>query len=518
MRVPPPKDGPRALVVSLSGFPYQLKLESMLLKALELDGYRPVVLTDRTSVRRARRYFGAFGIEHLELVERYRPRDFDPASTAHIRKALATGPVDMHMLKSMTYHGTHIGRQALSTISRSRLQGSVALDDPGVISDLRDVLEAAAELCVTAERMLDEVDPDLVIFNEARYSAFGPIFETALRQGRNVIQFVHAFSDDAFVFKRYTEATGRFHPRSLGDAAWEEVKAGPWTLQMERELEQQFDVRYGAEDSLSRRLYRHVRQVAPTDLRNELGLNPGKKTAVLFSHLLWDANLFYGEDLFDDQEAWLVETVRAAAANENLNWVIKLHPANVWKLEYESHRGELNEVAAIRRKVGPLPAHITLLMPDTNVSTLSLFELADYAVTIRGTVGIEAPCFGIPVVTAGTSHYSGRGFTLDSGSANEYRELLAKLQDLPQLSEEQVLLAKKHAHALFCRRPIHFTSFRSKIASAARTGEALDHDLFLNIHSRSELVEARDLREFADWAVDREREDYLAPLSRDGVG
>lgn len=514
MRGPTSLDGPRALVVSLSVFPYQLKLESMLLRALQARGYRPVVLTDRTSLRLARRYFHGFGIDDIELIERFRASDFDPSSTAHIRDLVSGRSVDMRALKELTYRGKHIGRQALSTISRSNLQGSVALDDSAVLAELLAVLEGAAELSVAAERMLDEIDPAIVIFNEARYSSFGPIFEAALHQDRNVIQFVSAFSDDALVFKRYTEATSRFHPRSLGDEAWNDVKGGPWNGEMERELEHQFDVRYGSADSLSRRLHERTRRIAPADLVAELGLDPGKKTAVVFSHVLWDANLFYGDDLFGDQEEWLVETVRAAVANTALNWVIKLHPANVWKLQYEDHRGELNEISAIREKVGALPEHVRLLLPETEVSTLSLFELADYAITIRGTVGIEAPCFGIPVVTAGTSHYSGRGFTLDSASVSEYRQLLARLQDVPPLSEAQVLLAKKHAHALFCRRPIHFTSFSSKIPSGGRTGEALDHDLVLNIHTQAELLAAHDLREFADWAVDRARDDYLAPPSQ----
>ena len=36
--------------------------------------------------------------------------------------------------------------------------------------------------------------------------------------------------------------------------------------------------------------------------------------------------MFYGRDLFADQEEWFVETVRAAAANDAVNWVVKLHP------------------------------------------------------------------------------------------------------------------------------------------------------------------------------------------------
>ena len=130
-------------------------------------------------------------------------------------------------------------------------------------------------------------------------------------------------------------------------------------------------------------------------------------------------------------------------------------------------------------------------------------------------MGVEAPVFGVPVVTGGTSHYSGRGFTLDSASADEYRALLARLHEQPPLTDEQVLPAKKHAHALFVRRPLHFTSFRSVIDPEDRG--PLSHNLELTVSSRAELEAAEDLRTFARWAVDRGREDYLRTLVSDDV-
>ena len=41
-------------------------------------------------------------------------------------------------------------------------------------------------------------------------------------------------------------------------------------------------------------------------------LDPERKTAAIFSHILYDATFFYGESLFADYEEWLVEAVRAA--------------------------------------------------------------------------------------------------------------------------------------------------------------------------------------------------------------
>ena len=483
------------------------------MRALALEGYRPLVLTSQRVRRSAGRYHRAFGLDAVEL-ERFE-REEDVAAARREAAALLRRTAGVQDLKALHYHDVNVGQHVLSTVSRRLFDGSVGFDDPEAQALVRELLPETMALTLAAERMLDELRPEVLVFNEARYAGYGPIFEAALARDLNVIQFVHGYSGDSLVFKRYAAGTSRIHPRSVGDDAWAEVEHAPWTPADEAELTAQFDVRYGAVDVLSRRLHEHTRRRGRDRVVAELGLDTSKPTAVVFSHVLWDANLFYGDDLFEDQEEWLIETIRSAAANPRLNWIVKLHPANVWKRKLEGQTGELPELDAIRSQLGELPGHVRLLLPETDVSTLDLFELADFALTIRGTVGVEAPVFGVPVVTGGTSHYSGRGFTLDSATQGEYRELLARLHEQPPLTDEQVLLAKKHAQALFVRRPLHFSSFRSVIEPESRG--PLSHNLELTVSSRAALEAAEDLRAFARWAVDGDREDYLAPVSDDVV-
>ena len=182
---------------------------------------------------------------------------------------------------------------------------------------------------------------------------------------------------------------------------------------------------------------------------------------MLFSHVLWDANMFFGRDLFTDQEEWFVETVRAACANDRVNWLVKLHPANVWKLRRDGVSGELGEHVAIREHVGELPPHVKLLEPETDISTWSLFDVTDVGVTIRGSVGFELPCLGKPALTAGTGFYSGRGFTVDSDTREDYLARIGRIEEIPPPDAEQVELARKHAYALFRLRQTRFTSYRS---------------------------------------------------------
>jgi hypothetical protein len=240
-----------------------------------------------------------------------------------------------------------------------------------------------------------------------------------------------------------------------------------------------------------------------------LGLDPAKKTAVLYSHILWDANMFYGEDLFPDQEEWFVETVRAAAASPRVNWIVKLHPANVWKLKREGIEGALDEETAIRQAVGDLPPHVAVVRPESEISTRSIFGVTDYGITIRGSVGFELPCFGVPVLTAGTGFYAGRGFTVDSASAREYLGRLRRIEEIPPLTPQQVELARRHAYAIFRLRPLRFTSFLPTIRPLEEMGHPLDHDVEIRVRTREELEAAEDLRRFARWATEARELDYL---------
>ncbi|MGH7478313.1 MAG: hypothetical protein ACREJ8_01835, partial [Candidatus Methylomirabilales bacterium] len=250
------------------------------------------------------------------------------------------------------------------------------------------------------------------------------------------------------------------------------------------------------------------------EVRKQLGLDPVKKTAVIFSHVLWDATFFYGRGLFDDYETWLLETVNVACANPRVNWVIKLHPDLVWKLKYEGYTGELRDIIAVRSAVGRLPDHVKLVPPDTDINTFSFFEITDCCVTVRGTIGIEMACYGVPVITAGTGRYAGMGFTIDSSSAQQYRERLARIEESPPMSREQRELARRFAYALFKLRPWSMRSFEWIKMPMEKTTHPLGDDLVPHVEDYSQFAQAEDMRRFADWVASDET-DYL---ESDAVG
>lgn len=499
--------GPHVLVASLTDFPYQLKLEGMLAKALELENCRVTVLSLPRRPQ-ARRYHGVFGIDRFVELDAYATPELDARAADEAARLLAQ-PLDATALKELEFHGAAIGRYVLSTISRNLHASAVDLDDPEARRALEWLLPAAIRSTLAADALLDDVRPDVVVFNERNYSDQGPLSDAALRRRLNVVQFVSALQDDGIVFKRFTTETRGLHPRSLSDKTWERVKALPWGERQERELDEDFRRRYDGSDQLSRRLQEWTHPYSPEEILRKLALDPSKRTAVVFSHVLWDANMFYGVDLFADQGEWFVETVRAACANDRVNWIVKLHPANVWKLRRDAYTEELDETHLLRDRVGALPPHVAVLPPQSDVAARSVFDVADWGVTIRGSVGLELPALGVPVLTAGTGFYSGRGFTVDSFTREEYLARLARIEETPPLAPNEIELARRHAHALFRLRPTRFTSFRTIVRPLAEIGHVFDHDLVPTVQSVDELRAAGDLRRFAAWAVRSDEPDYL---------
>lgn len=515
--------GPRAhpgktvLVVSLTDLPYKVKEEAMLAKALQLRGYTPVILTF-SWCRRGMQYHRVFGFDQFVFLDRLLAQVPTAVREALQRDAaeFLSRPLSVQMIKRFEYRGVHVGRQVLSTITRSRFAGRIVLDNPAIREQFARLLPKAMQAVHAAELLFDRLSPTVALYHEKGYIDQGPIFETALNRGIPGIHWCSPYREDCLVFKRYTRQSKHLQAFSLSRQSWEAVREMPWTDRYEQELAQEFKDRY--EDGkwfLAKRLQDGKILKNKEAVQRQLDLDPQKKTAVIFSHITWDASFFHGEDLFEDYEDWLIETVRAACANPAVNWIVKLHPANVFKLRADDVHREYSERLALRKAIGTLPPHVKLLDPETDINTFSLFTLTDYCLTVRGTIGIEMACFGIPVFTAGTGRYAGLGFTIDSAHRQEYLEKLRGIQEVLPLSSQQTELAKKHAYALFKLRPAQFHAFKIVFLRPQHLTHPLYWNLAIAARSPQDLLKASDLEAFAKWTADSKTEDFLleAPAS-----
>ena len=279
-----------------------------------------------------------------------------------------------------------------------------------------------------------------------------------------------------------------------------------------KELEQNFSDRYGDRWQLSKRNQPNTRVMPASEARKILGVAPEKKIAVIYSHILYDTLFFFGSDLFPCYADWFVESVKAACKNPNVQWFVKVHPSNLWRGELEHFfGGEFEEVRLIRKFIGELPPHVTLVYPSTEISPLSWIQLTDFGVTVRGTTGIELGAYGKTVITAGTGRYEKIGFTLNPKSIQEYLDLLVNLPNVPTPTVEQKKLGARFAYATFCMKPFTLDFFKP----VPRTGRNLifsSDDLVFQGNFGAEVKNfPESIERFFAWSLDQKSIDLLNP-------
>jgi hypothetical protein len=487
-----------ALIVGQSYLPFA-RLEALMLKALQMGGFRTVVMGNR-------RYdFLRYGwlAGNRTVVA---PTDF----ARHGDPAWVAGQVDgLNTLQdwlNLEYKGVHVGRFTIASTLRYLKLGQLDYSDPSTRGTLRYFLENSVHYTRGATRLIDAVKPDGVLLMDRGYTGQGEVFDLAINRGIDAIVWNVGYKSNRLVVKRYNRSNEREHPLCPSADTWQRLRFMTWKPEYGHTIRQELFQCYDTQDWFSVVGTQFDKRIlSQQETRQKLGLHEDKKVAVVFPHILWDGSFFFGTDLFDDYTQWLVETIRAASANPRLQWVVKLHPAHLVKAKQGNDPNQPSEVTVIEKTFGSLPPHVILIHPDTQISTYSLFQIADYAVTVRGTVGIESALFGVPAATAGTGRYDRRGFTLDSSTREEYLQKLATLETYPRLSREQIETAERYAYGTFFGRPLPLSSATLEYARDAKATPRFK----LHCQTREQWLAASDIPRLAAWLANGTDEDML---------
>jgi hypothetical protein len=433
------------VVWSMTDYPYQIKLELLLARLAEEGGCK-MYLAGKPE---AHVYWKRMGfpserfLPAMELME----TSHEPAE----RKAedLLSACHSFEDVKALVLEGVEVGKFALSALGRRLFQGLFDVNDPAIHARLQGVLASTIQHQLVCKEILAKYGVDQFLINEPNYEIAGLSY-TALGRGHCYVQFAHGYREDTLVLKRYHADLAKRNPFSIGDSTWSKLSSMEITPAIDAAIREIFDRKYSSESWLSRRIMLDAPRESPDEVRNRLHLDSKKPTAVIFSNVLWDANMFWGRDIYPNGSVeWLVETVRQAIHNPSVNWIVKVHPANVWKMQHANVSVVYNDVEALKKEFGTLPSHVRIVFPEENVNPFSLFAVTDVGVTIRGTVALELPALGVPVITGGSGRCSGFGFTYDPATREEYERLLQDVQNIRPLGPEQLRLAKLYFWGTF---------------------------------------------------------------------
>ncbi len=485
------------------------KVEALFAAALAQQAYRPVVLLPERSAPIERAFLACGAVEFIYLNELLTPEIMVEARAEADRVLADT--TDPEALANLEINGFRTGRNVQSRVVRKFRVGRLDAGSAEQMDELRRVLAESLAVSRVASRLLDDLKPDLAVFLEKGYTPAGEVYDVCLLKGVGTIHWLSAPQSDHLLFKRYSLSTRADHPFALGADTWERLQSAPWSPTQDQLVVERIASHYQSGAWYNRQqLQTGKRFMPPAEVRSKLGARPGRKVAVIFAHILYDATFFYGESLYPDYEQWLVETVRGAIANPEMDWVVKVHPVNVWRSRMDGVPMEQIEAQVLRREFGELPTHVSLMPANTEINTYSLFDAIDCGLTVRGTIGMELPCFGVPVVTAGTGRYSGHGFTIDPSSREEYQEILSRLHEQAPLSDEQRRQARQYAFGAFFLRPYPTASFRLNYHARSFGVAALNQNVELDPEMIERWPNVPDLQQIAAWAGGSRTTDLLA--------
>ena len=166
------------------------------------------------------------------------------------------------------------------------------------------------------------------------------------------------------------------------------------------------------------------------------------KVIILFPNLTWDAAIKERDILFESLEDWLLKTVDWSRDNRIL-LIIREHPQpNGVYSPFESCFALLKELRSDIHRY----EDVVFIKGSQYINSYYLASrVADCAVTYGGTLSVEIPYMGYPLVIAGNSPYSNKGVAFEPKTQEEYFSLLSVLCPVLQEFQEKKEFFRENA-------------------------------------------------------------------------
>ena len=396
-------------------------------------------------------------------------------------------------LINYTYKDIQCGKYALSSSMRYLRKSTIDFKNSKDKRCVNFFLKKSILLANASIFFLEnEKNIDYALFNDRGYCGEGEFFDQCIIKNIKCIQFIASYKNNIFLLKKFNKNNKNDHPSAISDKLWNEYDkkeiSDDQKSFLENEIYQMYNTNewYPSAGTMVGKKILHKNELA-----KKIGnLDSEKKIAVIFPHIFWDGTFFYGDDLYNNYEEWYEETICYAVQNKNINWIIKAHPSNIVKnIQDNTYPKEERELTILKKIVGEIPDNIFYLPSNFKYSTYHLFDLLDYCITVRGTVGIEAAMRNKIVITAGTGRYDNKGFTDNIMNKEEYRKTLMNLHSFKSLNTNSKNKAIKFAYLSLICKNISFTGLNLKYQKNYQSQLISDvnKELLLGENSKKEI-------------------------------
>ena len=361
----------------------------------------------------------------------------DRAEAKRIATAIAPADIPQFTLDGLVI-GEHAHAGALRFFATGSLDG-----EPMAEAIARRYLESALRVAFATRRLLRSIQFASAVFTHGIYVPWGIVGEVARREGVHVSTWNVAYRKRRFIFSH----DNTYH-HTLMNEPREHWDNDPLSEQQEHDLMQYLSSRRdGLFDWI---VFHRPKSDDPKDLPALLGLNPSKPVIGLLTNVSWDAQLHYPANAFDSMLDWLVQTCRYFEKRQDLQLLIRVHPAEISGFP-PSRQPVLGE---LRKAIPQLSSNIVVVPPHSELSTYALMSLCNSVIIYGTKTGVELTSRGIPVIVAGEAWIRNKGLTCDASSPEEYFRILDGLPFAGRLDARMVARARRYAYHFFFNRMI----------------------------------------------------------------
>lgn len=351
---------------------------------------------------------------------------------------------DYKDIKNFAIDDIFIGEHAYAGLLRYYAKGNLEFSKDE-IDIFKKYFFSALKTYFISKNLFSSIKFDSVVLNHGIYVPQGIISEVAKSYGLKVVTWFTAYKDKSFLFSN----DETYHKSLLKEPVtdWE-------NRQLNNKEEKKLDD-YISSRKLGTKDWVYFHNKSPKfDFQISSFNNLEDQEFVsLFTNVVWDAQLFFDQNIFENMLDWLFQTIQYFIEKKKV-LVVRAHPAEI----SGSLPSQQKIYFEIKKKFGELPKNIIFIAPEDSTSSYSIIEKSQFCIVYGSTIGTEIAAMGKNVIVGGEAWIKNKGISYDPKSKSEYFDFISELISKPIMNNEKHKRAKMYAYHFFFRRmiPINF--------------------------------------------------------------
>ena len=322
-------------------------------------------------------------------------------------------------LINIELYGVKVHEHIYSTYCRQTL--TAPLDLKAIdLKRYRIIATNVLKSIIYTNKVLKNLNPDITVAVHGIYTNHGPLVDLCRIKNKSLTIWGVPYRR-----KTYFMTKGDTYHRSLIG-----IERKLWDINLTKYEESKIISYLDAKETGNRDYwsYKGLEELKSSKKISEIAKS--KKIYTLFTNVMWDAQIYYNTNLFDNQIDWIKFTVDVLSQREDIHTVIRIHPAEISQSN-EALKDSISELLN-----STYSEKITIIDPNDSFSSYELLRISAKALIFGSKISLEAAYREVPTIICGNSLFKQNEFSYLPNSRQEYKKLL--IEELAPLKHQRL--------------------------------------------------------------------------------